>query len=42
VLAIGRRLGETLIAIAILASAFGFVWIALWAAFLGVVLREHV
>ena len=42
VLAIGRRLGETMIVVAILASAFGFVWIALWTAFLGVVLREHV
>jgi Zn-dependent protease len=36
----GRRFGEGFIAIAVLASAFGFTAIALWAALLGVVLRE--
>lgn len=36
----GRRLGELLIAVAIFASAFGFVALALWAALLGFVLRE--
>jgi len=38
--AAGRRFGEVLIGVAILASAFGFVALALWAALLGFVLRE--
>jgi Zn-dependent protease len=38
--AAGRRCGEALIVIAVLASAFGFVALALWAALLGVVMRE--
>lgn len=37
----GRRFGETLIGIAVLASAFGFVALALWAALLGFVLRQR-
>jgi Zn-dependent protease len=37
----GRRFGELLIAMAVLASAFGFVALALWAALLGFVLREN-
>jgi Zn-dependent protease len=36
----GRRFGEGLIVMAVLASAFGFVALALWAALLGLVLRE--
>jgi Zn-dependent protease len=36
----GRRFGEGLIATAVLASAFGFTALALWAALLGLVLRE--
>jgi Zn-dependent protease len=36
----GRRFGEGLIVIAVLGSAFGFTALALWAALLGVVLRE--
>jgi hypothetical protein len=40
VLAIGRRLSDGMIGVAVLASAFGFVWIALWAGFLGFVVRE--
>jgi Zn-dependent protease len=38
--AAGRRFGEVLIGVALLASAFGFVGLALWAALLGFVLRE--
>jgi Zn-dependent protease len=37
---LGRWLGDAMIAVAVLASAFGFVWIALWAAFLGFVVRD--
>lgn len=37
---LGRRIGEALIVLAILASTFGFLGIALWAALLGLVLRE--
>jgi Zn-dependent protease len=37
----GRRFGELLIAAAVLASAFGFVALALWAALLGFVLRQR-
>jgi Zn-dependent protease len=36
----GRRFGEALILLAVLGSAFGFTALALWAALLGVVLRE--
>lgn len=36
----GRRFGEGLIGLAVLASAFGYVALALWAALLGFVLRE--
>lgn len=36
----GRRFGELMIAVAVFASAFGFVALALWAALLGFVLRE--
>jgi Zn-dependent protease len=36
----GRRFGEALIVTAVLASAFGFVALALWAGLLGFVLRE--
>jgi Zn-dependent protease len=36
----GRRFGDGLIAMAVLASAFGFAALALWAALLGLVLRE--
>jgi Zn-dependent protease len=39
--AIGRRLSDGMIGVAVLASAFGFVWIALWAGFLGFVVREN-
>jgi len=39
-LLLGRRLGDAMIVMAVLASAFGFVWIAVWAAFLGFALRE--
>ena len=38
--AAGRRFGELLIVLAIFASAFGFVGLALWAVLLGFVLRE--
>jgi hypothetical protein len=31
-----------MIGVTVLASAFGFVWIALWAGFLGFVVRERV
>jgi len=41
VLAIGRRLSDGMIGVAVLASAFGFLWIALWAGFLGFVVREN-
>jgi Zn-dependent protease len=37
---LGRRLGEAMIVVAVLGSAFGFVGIALWAGLLGLVLRE--
>ena len=37
---IGRRLGELMIAVAVLGSAFGFLGIALWAGLLGLVLRD--
>lgn len=36
----GRRVGEAVIAVAVLASAFGFVALAVWAALLGFVVRE--
>jgi Zn-dependent protease len=36
----GRRFGELMIGVAVLASAFGFVALALWTALLGFVLRE--
>jgi Zn-dependent protease len=38
---LGRRLGDAMIVVAILGSAFGFLGIALWAALLGLVLREN-
>ena len=38
---LGRRLGEAMILVALLGSAFGFLGIALWAALLGLVLREN-
>ena len=37
---LGRRLGEAMIVVAVLGSAFGFLGIALWAGLLGLVLRE--
>jgi len=39
---IGRRIGDVMIALAIVASVSGFVAIALWAGLLGLVLRESV
>ena len=39
-MSIGRRLGTAFVALAVIGSAFGFVAIALWAALLGLVLRE--
>jgi Zn-dependent protease len=38
---LGRRLGDTMILVAVFGSAFGFVGIALWAALLGLMLRER-
>ena len=37
---IGRRVGEAMIVIAAVGSAFGFVGIAIWAAFLGLIVRD--
>jgi Zn-dependent protease len=37
----GRRVGEAVIAVAVLASAFGFVALSVWAALLGFVVREN-
>ncbi|HYE93500.1 MAG TPA: site-2 protease family protein [Terriglobales bacterium] len=39
--ALGRRIGEVTIGIAIVASAFGFLAFAMWAALLGFILREQ-